>query len=158
MNLALAQNLPVTEQLASNVIEVSDTSPSLSIGTGENSRLYKTVDGGQRWTLLYANPDPKGFFDSLAFWDASHGIILGDPVDGHFAIFTTSDGGETWERQKAPAALLRAAKRAREVAAQTGTEYVVIEDGELIREIPPPPKRPRKTTRKKTARGRSQNR
>lgn len=41
------------------------------------------------------------------------------------------------DMQNATAALVRAAKRARELAAQTGTELVVIRDGKLVREIPP---------------------
>jgi photosystem II stability/assembly factor-like uncharacterized protein len=76
----------------------------LSIGTGEKSRIYKTKDGGAKWDVTYTNPDPKGFFDALAFWDATHGILLGDPVDGHFVIMTTDDAGDTWKSQKTPAA------------------------------------------------------
>jgi sensor histidine kinase regulating citrate/malate metabolism len=51
------------------------------------------------------------------------------------------------DMQKATAALIRAAKRARELAQQTGTEFVVIRDGQLVREIPPPvsKKRTKKT-------------
>lgn len=77
----------------------------LSIGSGEKSRIYKTADAGEHWNLIYTNPDPKGFFDALAFWDAAHAIVLGDPVDGHFVILTTSDSGETWQRRKTPAAV-----------------------------------------------------
>jgi photosystem II stability/assembly factor-like uncharacterized protein len=77
----------------------------LSIGNGEKSRIYRTEDGGERWQLLYTNPDPKGFFDALAFWDADHGIVLGDPVDGHFVVMTTENGGQSWHAQKTPAAL-----------------------------------------------------
>ncbi len=80
------------------------TAVLLSIGEGEKSRVYKTKDGGGTWEVLYTNPDPKGFFDAIAFWDAEHGILLGDPVDGHFVIMTTDDGGENWRREKAPAA------------------------------------------------------
>ncbi|MGH2506390.1 MAG: hypothetical protein ACRDHZ_03090 [Ktedonobacteraceae bacterium] len=40
------------------------------------------------------------------------------------------------DMQKATAALKRAAKRARQIAQQTGTAVVVIRDGQLIREIP----------------------
>ena len=61
------------------------------------SRIYKTNDGGATWTLQYTNRDPKGFLDALAFWDAEHGLALGDPVDGRFAILTTDDGGKSWE-------------------------------------------------------------
>jgi len=55
--------------------------------------------------LQLTNPDPKGFFDALAFWDATHGIAVGDPVDGHITIFTTDDGGVHWVRRATPAAL-----------------------------------------------------
>lgn len=74
----------------------------LSTGSGSESRIYRTTDGGAAWSLSTTNPDPKGFWDAMAFWDSSHGILLGDPVDGRFAILTTSDGGITWQQQKGP--------------------------------------------------------
>jgi hypothetical protein len=40
------------------------------------------------------------------------------------------------DMQKATAALIRAGKRARQIAQQTGTAVIVIRDGLLIREIP----------------------
>lgn len=40
------------------------------------------------------------------------------------------------DMDKAGAALTRASKRARLLAARTGTEFVVIRDGKLVREIP----------------------
>ena len=48
--------------------------------------------------LQHTNPDPKGFLDALAFWDADHGLALGDPVEGRFVILATDDGGKTWIR------------------------------------------------------------
>lgn len=77
----------------------------LSSGTGDKARIYKTVDGGRDWKLQFTNPDPTGFFDALAFWDANHGIAVGDPVDGHSVVLTTSDGGVHWERRTTPPAL-----------------------------------------------------
>src|SRR5262245_3331338 len=56
----------------------------LSIGGGEQSRISKTSDGGATWATMYVNRDPKVFLDALAFWDADHGLVLGDPVDGRF--------------------------------------------------------------------------
>ncbi len=76
----------------------------LSIGAGDKSRIYKTTDGGARWTLQFTNPDAKGFLDGLAFWDAAHGIALGDPVDGQFVVLATEDGGAHWRRLPTPAA------------------------------------------------------
>jgi photosystem II stability/assembly factor-like uncharacterized protein len=37
------------------------------------------------------------FFNSMAFWDEKNGILLGDPVDGKFILFSTQDGGESWK-------------------------------------------------------------
>jgi photosystem II stability/assembly factor-like uncharacterized protein len=74
----------------------------LSAGSGNGSRLYKTRDGGASWSLVFTNGDPKGFWDAMAFWDPMHGVVVGDPVDGRFVILTTSDGGDSWQRQKGP--------------------------------------------------------
>jgi photosystem II stability/assembly factor-like uncharacterized protein len=77
----------------------------LSSGPEDRSRIYRTGDGGAHWRLLFTNPDAKGFFDSFAFWDARHGIVVGDPVDGRFVVLTTNDGGEHWERRPTPPAI-----------------------------------------------------
>ena len=76
----------------------SRTAYLLSIGEGEKSRIYKTTDGGGAWALQHTNHDPKGFLDAIAFWDADHGIVLGDPVDGRYTILTTDDGGKSWTK------------------------------------------------------------
>lgn len=68
----------------------------LSIGPGEQSRIYKTTDGGRSWILQFINHDPKGFFDCMAFWNRDHGIAVGDPVGGKFEVLTTEDGGKHW--------------------------------------------------------------
>ena len=83
----------------------ANTAYLLSIGAGNKSRVYKTINGGENWNLLYTNPDAQGFFDVLAFWDQQHGMILGDPVNGQFTIFTTEDGGASWQRQQTPSTL-----------------------------------------------------
>jgi photosystem II stability/assembly factor-like uncharacterized protein len=83
----------------------ANTAYLMSSGPGTKSRIYKTVDGGVNWKLLFTNPDEKGFFDAIAFWDARNGIVAGDPVDGSAAIFITGDGGEHWRRSRTPPAL-----------------------------------------------------
>ncbi|HLK20529.1 MAG TPA: hypothetical protein VKT81_16350 [Bryobacteraceae bacterium] len=104
-----AAAVPGAEQLDFRGVWALDerTAYLLSSGEADKSRIYKTVDGGAHWTLQFTNPDAKGFFDAIAFWDARHGIVLGDPVDGRFVILTTSDGGEHWMRQPGPAALAK---------------------------------------------------
>jgi len=61
----------------------------LSIGNGAASRIYKTTDGGTSWTLQFRNDDPKAFLDAMTFWDADHGVVIGDSVDLKFwGLFT----------------------------------------------------------------------
>ena len=69
----------------------------MSSGPGELSRIYHTSDGGKHWSLQFRNTNPKGFFDSMAFWDATHGVVVGDPVADdagtlHFEVLITDDG------------------------------------------------------------------
>jgi photosystem II stability/assembly factor-like uncharacterized protein len=85
----------------------------MSAGPGDQSRIYHTTDAGQHWQLQFTNTNPKGFFDSMIFWDSKHGLVLGDPIpddsakDGkgqlHFELLMTDDG-QTW-RQIPPAQL-----------------------------------------------------
>ena len=68
----------------------------LSIGNGNASRIYKTIDAGATWTLQFTNTDEKAFFDAMAFCDADRGVAFSDSVDGRFVILLTSTGGRTW--------------------------------------------------------------
>lgn len=74
----------------------AETAYLLSIGDGETSRIYKTTDGGANWKLQFQNTNPKVFLDALAFWDKTHGIAMGDPIDGKFFLIETTDG-EIWK-------------------------------------------------------------
>ncbi len=76
----------------------ADTAYLLSIGSGDQSRIYKTEDGGQSWELQFVNPEPAGFFDCMGFWDARHGMAFSDSFEGAFYIITTNNGGSSWER------------------------------------------------------------
>lgn len=72
----------------------------MSSGTGELSRIYHTADAGKHWQLEFINTNPKGFFDSMVFWDRTHGVALGDPVADEsgtlkFEMMVTDDG-QTW--------------------------------------------------------------
>ncbi len=95
----------------------------LSIGEGEKSRIYHTVDGGTTWALRFTNRDPRGFLDAIAFWDADHGIAMGDAVEGRFTILTTGDGGVTWKRS--PPEQMPFAKEGEGAFAASGTCLVV---------------------------------
>ena len=102
-----AAQVPGAEALDFRAVHALDRNTAwlMSIGFGARSRVYKTTDAGARWTLQFTNPDEKGFFDCLAFWNAKRGILAGDAVDGALTVFRTDDGGEHWQRVKMPPAL-----------------------------------------------------
>jgi photosystem II stability/assembly factor-like uncharacterized protein len=76
----------------------ADTAIVMASGPGEKSRLYKTTDGCKTWKLLFTNPDPDGFWNAIAA-NRKAGLLIGDPVGGRFAIFSSTEGGlEKWER------------------------------------------------------------
>jgi photosystem II stability/assembly factor-like uncharacterized protein len=94
------QALAVTaDQLDFRDVDAMDgnTAYILSIGNGPVSRIYKTTDAGASWQLQFKNEDPKAFYDSMSFWDATHGIAIGDSVEGQFCILTTTNGRD-WNR------------------------------------------------------------
>jgi photosystem II stability/assembly factor-like uncharacterized protein len=68
----------------------------MSIGNGNESRIYKTTDAGKTWSLQYTEQNPKAFLDCMAFWNALEGIVVGDAVDGKSELLTTFDGGAHW--------------------------------------------------------------
>jgi photosystem II stability/assembly factor-like uncharacterized protein len=77
----------------------ANTAIVMSSGKGPLSRLYKTTDGCQTWKLLFINPDPDGFWDTLLFRYRDVGTLLGDPVGGEFYLSLTFDGGKHWFQQ-----------------------------------------------------------
>lgn len=95
----------------------------LSIGTGDQSRIYRTSDAGETWALTFRNDEPRGFFDCFDFWDARHGMAFSDSVDGEFLLIETADGGATWTR--IPADRLPPAREGEGAFAASGTCLVV---------------------------------
>ena len=83
-----------------------NTAIVMSSGKGDLSRLYKTTDGCKSWKLFFTNPDKDGFWDAIRF-DTSPsqdhskpdgtGVLIGDPVNDKFVIYTTNNQGESWE-------------------------------------------------------------
>jgi photosystem II stability/assembly factor-like uncharacterized protein len=81
----------------------AQTAIVMSSGKGPLSRLYKTTNACQTWTLLFTNPDPEGFFDDALELLGGPVIILGDAVNGSMTIWygNTRDGAD-WTRDKQP--------------------------------------------------------
>jgi len=72
----------------------------LSIGSGGDSRIYRTGNGGRTWTEGFRNRNKQAFYDCLGFWDRRHGLAMSDPVNGTFRILATNDGGKSWTKRK----------------------------------------------------------
>ena len=71
----------------------------MSIGTGGDSRIYRTADGGRTWHQGFRNHSPDAFYDCLGFWDRRHGLAMSDPVHGKFRILVTKNGGRSWAKR-----------------------------------------------------------
>jgi photosystem II stability/assembly factor-like uncharacterized protein len=91
-------NVPGAAKLDFRDVQAFDVKTALVISAGSPAKIYKTVDGGSSWKETYSNTLPGIFFDSMAFWDRKNGIAFSDPVDGHFFLITTNDGGDSWQR------------------------------------------------------------
>ena len=88
--------VPGAESLRFRDVEgVSDTvAYLLSIGTGSDSRIYKTTDGGTTWSQQFQNQDPAAFSSCFAFWTPTRGLPRAIPERAIPVVRTTN--GWTW--------------------------------------------------------------
>jgi photosystem II stability/assembly factor-like uncharacterized protein len=79
----------------------------MSSGEGEQSRIYKSKDGGGAWEMQYSGKRKSFFLDALVCSDEKNCFALSDPVDGKFLLLATVDGTHWKElpREHMPAAL-----------------------------------------------------
>jgi photosystem II stability/assembly factor-like uncharacterized protein len=68
--------------------------------TAGGGGIWRTQDGGFGWTQQATDAFtlPGGFPDAVYMFDENNGWALGDPTDGYFEIYTTTDGGDNWTR------------------------------------------------------------
>ena len=63
-----------------------------------SGKMFHTTDGGA--TFVHESPEafgsPGSYPDAIYFYDAQNGVAFGDPVNGEYEVYTTSDGGNTW--------------------------------------------------------------
>lgn len=98
----------------SNICGVSATTAFAAVfpkAAGTVGGIWKTTDSGTTWsrqaTASYNGVDGASFTNLVHFWDENVGVTMGDPSDGSFEIYTTTNGGTNWTRVSAgiPAAL-----------------------------------------------------
>lgn len=105
----------------------ADHAVLLASGPGEKSRLYRTDNGGRTWTLVWTNPDPKGFFDCFDFI-GPFGVLLGDATGDRFPLLATTNGGRSWTPYTPPGWETIAAQEGEGGFAASGTCLVLTPD------------------------------
>jgi photosystem II stability/assembly factor-like uncharacterized protein len=91
-----------TAQEIINISPVSATTAWVSaiIGANGGGVIYKTTDGGATWSQQnaagYSDIAGGSFLDWVHFFDANNGLAVGDPINGEFEVYKTTDGGDTW--------------------------------------------------------------
>jgi len=76
----------------------------LGAGPGSRKALYTTTDGGRRWRREGMLPFPGSITFAtarlglgMAFWSDATTGVAGTPL--HIALYRSTDGGRSWERQ-----------------------------------------------------------
>jgi photosystem II stability/assembly factor-like uncharacterized protein len=101
----------------------------MSSGDGENSRIYKTTDGGENWAFQYTDKRKAFFLDALVCVSKRECYALADPIDGKFLILSTKDG-EHWAPM--PRGNMPAALAGEGAFAASGTSLAIIGGGEMF--------------------------
>jgi photosystem II stability/assembly factor-like uncharacterized protein len=78
-------------------IEAFDDTHAIIVNAGSPAFILLTQDGGKNWRQSYVNRDSAIFLDGMDFWDASQGMIFGDPIKGKLQILRTSTAGANWD-------------------------------------------------------------
>ena len=71
----------------------------VAMNSNSNDGIFKTTDGGLTWAKQgSAFSGSGGFPNVIHFFDANNGVSAGDPRNGYWEIYTTTDGGAFWSR------------------------------------------------------------
>lgn len=75
-------------------IEAIDANTAIILSAGQPAVIYKTKDGGNSWEKKFQGSSDD-FFDGMAFIHTK-GYVVGDVVDGKWALLETKNEGDTW--------------------------------------------------------------
>ena len=111
-------------------IEAFDAKTAVVMNIQNPACILKTTDGGISWKKTFSFSDPTLFLDAIEFWNEQSGILLGDPINNHFFIARTFDGGETW--QVLPPSLTPVADSGEACFASSGTNVRKLNKKEAV--------------------------
>lgn len=78
-------------------IQAFDANRAVVMSSGTPAYILVTRDGGLSWRETYSKYDSAYFLDAMDFWDEYNGVVVGDPINGHFVLLRTINGGNTWQ-------------------------------------------------------------
>lgn len=72
---------------------------TLNAESGTAGGIFKTTNGGNDWVKQEsAFPGADSHPRTIHFFDAQNGLCTGNPRDGYWEVYTTTDGGTNWTR------------------------------------------------------------
>jgi photosystem II stability/assembly factor-like uncharacterized protein len=63
-------------------------------GIGDNTRLFKTNDGGQNWSAVFQQTG--GWIMDIKMFNEDTGFLYTSPLNQYWRFFNTTNGGSTW--------------------------------------------------------------
>jgi photosystem II stability/assembly factor-like uncharacterized protein len=107
-------------------IEAWDANTAIVMAIDSPANILKTTDGGATWKPVYERHLPGIFLDAMTFKDAKRGVCVGDPINLHFWLLETNDGGNSW--QEIPPPFTPQAVRNEACFASSGTNLQFVDD------------------------------
>ena len=89
----------------SSTVAYASVNPTAAVAQGG---IWQTTDGGTTWTRQASATfsDSSSFPSLVHFWNDNDGVTIGDPTNGYFEIYVTSNGGSLWTRVPSSPALV----------------------------------------------------
>lgn len=93
--ISVGQNwIPGNVNLTS--IAMFSSSVVITSGTASNETfVYRTFNGGENWSRVFAQEN--GDIKTIRVIDPLYAIMIGDPVEGRWSIWKTTNSGESWD-------------------------------------------------------------
>jgi len=101
-NTWLPGTITNTTGLASAMIFAIDSSKAYvamyKVSGNKPMGIYMTADGGATWTrqATASFSNSASFPNVVHFFNENEGMAMGDPINGKFEIYTTTNGGTNW--------------------------------------------------------------
>ncbi|MGB0166126.1 MAG: hypothetical protein ACPF8V_04660 [Luteibaculum sp.] len=69
----------------------------LLASAGQPAFVFRSSNSGETWHQVYSDTSASAFFDGICAMGKDTLVILGDPRDGRFTIYTSTNQGLSWQ-------------------------------------------------------------